>query len=86
MLLVNQCCSFIPTDDKVLVRKCSQLLYNLVHRQNVTVEGRTLTISVHWCVNGLRTRDDTATLDILQALEALLRNNVDHSIAVNAAV
>ncbi|KAJ8927250.1 hypothetical protein NQ314_020301 [Rhamnusium bicolor] len=78
VLLVNQCCNFIPTDDKVLVQKCSQLLWNLVSRQNIVVEGRTLTVSVQWCLNGLKIKDKTVILDILQALDALLRSNVNN--------
>lgn len=81
--MVNQCCSFIPTDDKVLVKKCSQLLSNLVNRQKVVVEGRTLTISVQWCLKGLKIKDDAVILDILQALEALLRSNVDNIATVS---
>ncbi|CAG9812627.1 unnamed protein product [Phaedon cochleariae] len=76
ILLVNQCCSFIPTDDEVLLQKCSQLLCNLVNRQNIPIEGRTLTVAINWCMNGLRTKNQSVLLDVLKALEALLRINV----------
>ncbi|KAJ8953878.1 hypothetical protein NQ318_019118 [Aromia moschata] len=78
VLLVNQCCSIIPTDDKLLVQKCSQLLWNLVNRQNIVVEGRTLTISVQWCLNGLKINDKAVVLDILLALDSLLRSNTNN--------
>ncbi|KAG5900627.1 hypothetical protein JTB14_005905 [Gonioctena quinquepunctata] len=82
VLLINQCCSFIPTDDEILVQKYSQLLWNLISRQNVPVEGRTLTVAVHWCLGGLKSKNKNVILDILQALEALLRNNGDGIISL----
>ncbi|CAG9838730.1 unnamed protein product [Diabrotica balteata] len=78
VLLVNQCCSFVSTDDEVLVPKCSQLLWNLVNRQNVPIEGRTLTVAINWCLNSFKIRNKNVILDILQALDALLRTNVDY--------
>lgn len=73
VLLVNQCCSFIPPDDSVLVPKCAQLVINLVTTQNIFIEGRTLLISVQWCCRGIQINCGQV---VLKALEALLRNNV----------
>ncbi|CAH0563740.1 unnamed protein product [Brassicogethes aeneus] len=75
VLLINQCCSFIPTDDGVLIQKCSQLLSNLVNKQQVVVEGRTLTISVQWCLQCLRYKDSAVLVNVLQSLDALIRNS-----------
>ncbi|CAH2014448.1 unnamed protein product [Acanthoscelides obtectus] len=77
VLLVNQCCSFIPTDDSILVQKYSQLLWNLIRQQNLSVEGKTLTLTVQWCLNGLQIKDKNIILVVLQALDALLRSNVN---------
>ncbi|KAJ8916078.1 hypothetical protein NQ315_004444, partial [Exocentrus adspersus] len=78
VLLINQCCSFIPCDDDILVRKFSKLLYSLVKGQNIAVEGRTLTVLVQWLLNGLKIKDSDVVLVVLQALEAVLRSNTDN--------
>nr|CAH7726599.1 unnamed protein product [Callosobruchus chinensis] len=77
VLLVNQCCSFIPTDDAILVQKYSQLLWNLVRQQNLLVEGKTLTLAIQWCLSGLYTKDKNVIIDVLQALDAILRSNIN---------
>lgn len=46
---------------------------NLINNQHINVEGRTLTIAIQWCVKGLQVSDSEVHVDILQALEALLR-------------
>ncbi|VEN58079.1 unnamed protein product [Callosobruchus maculatus] len=80
ILLVNQCCSFIPTDDGILVQKYSQLLWNLVRHQNLLIEGKTLTLAIQWCLSGLQTRDKNVILDVLQALDTILRSNINKQI------
>lgn len=50
------------------------------------VEGRTLTISVQWCLKTFKIKDDDVVLDILQALEALLRSNVDNIATVSITI
>ncbi|VEN58082.1 unnamed protein product [Callosobruchus maculatus] len=85
ILLVNQCCSFIPTDDGILVQKYSQLLWNLVRHQNLLIEGKTLTLAIQWCLSGLQTRDKNVILDVLQALDTILRSNINKQIIVSNA-
>nr|CAI5828887.1 unnamed protein product [Callosobruchus analis] len=72
--------SFIPTDDGILVQKYSQLLWNLVRQQNLLVEGKTLILAIQWCLSGLQTRDKNVIIDVLQALDAILRSNIDKQV------
>lgn len=51
---------------------------NLINNQHINVEGRTLTIAIQWCLKGLEVSDSEVHVDILQALEALLRNNTNN--------
>nr|XP_023019529.1 HEAT repeat-containing protein 6 [Leptinotarsa decemlineata] len=78
VLLINQCCSLIPTDDKIPVEKCSKLLWNL-SQQNINVEGRTLMVAIQWCLSCLRNENKDIFFNILQAMEALLRNNAPNT-------
>ncbi|RZC35907.1 HEAT repeat-containing protein 6 [Asbolus verrucosus] len=78
VLLVNQCCSLIPPEDLELVLKCCQLITNLITRQSVLIEGRTLTVAVQWCLQALKEQNSDA--DILIALDALLRTNTKHDL------
>lgn len=55
--------------------KCCQLITNLVRKQSVTVEGRTLTIAVQWCLTALN--GGRSDIDVLVALDALLRKNLN---------
>jgi hypothetical protein len=65
----------VPSNDTFLVAKGCQLISNLVTRQHVKVEGKTLSIAIGWCTQSLKYCGDIAILDILEALEALLRGN-----------
>ncbi|XP_044253365.1 HEAT repeat-containing protein 6 [Tribolium madens] len=78
VLLVNQCCSLIPPEDEELVLKCCQLITNLITRQKVVIDGRTLTVAVVWCLQALKDQDWIA--DLLVALDALLRANTGHEL------
>ncbi|XP_021942024.1 HEAT repeat-containing protein 6 isoform X3 [Zootermopsis nevadensis] len=73
--IVNQCSSVVPPNDTFLVAKACQLISNLIMRQDVKVEGRPLSAAVRWCVQCLKCCGDAAILDILLALETLLRGN-----------
>ncbi|KAJ9596933.1 hypothetical protein L9F63_012058 [Diploptera punctata] len=75
VLVINQCCSIVPPNDTFLVAKGCQLISNLISKQHVKVEGKTLSLAVGWCVQSLKHCADVAILDILYALEALLRGN-----------
>ena len=75
ILIINQCCSIVSPNDTFLVAKGCQLISNLINKQHVKVEGKTLTLAVSWCTQSLKHCGDIAVLDILQALEALLRGN-----------
>lgn len=57
----------------MLIRKCSRILKNLINNQHINVEGRTLTIAVKWCLKALQVNSSEIFVDILQALDALLR-------------
>ncbi|CAG9863491.1 unnamed protein product [Phyllotreta striolata] len=87
ILLVNQCCSFISTDDNLLVQKCSQFLWNLVKRQSVPVEGKSLVVAINWCLDStLKSKDKIVVLEVLQALDALLRINIDQILSLTDKV
>nr|CAD7394973.1 unnamed protein product [Timema cristinae] len=75
VLAINQCCTVVAPNDTFLVAKCCQLVSNLILKQSVKVEGQTLYLAVQWSCQALRNCADIAVLDILLALEALLRGN-----------
>nr|CAD7428030.1 unnamed protein product [Timema monikensis] len=75
VLAINQCCTVVAPNDTFLVAKCCQLISNLILKQSVKVESRTLYLAVQWSCQALRNCADIAVLDILLALEALLRGN-----------
>lgn len=75
VLLVNQCVSLIPPDDSPLVKKCCRLITNLVSHQKLTVEGRTLAVTVDWCVQALRKQTN---IEVLLALHALLGSDAQN--------
>lgn len=65
----------MPSNDTFLVAKSCQLILNLVSRQHVKLEGKSLPLAIIWCTQSLKYCGDIATLDILAALECLLRGN-----------
>lgn len=73
MLLVNQCCTLVPSDDSLLVAKCCHLITNLVNCQQLIIEGRTLTIIVEWCLQALKHSNNVVAIDVLLPLAALIR-------------
>lgn len=76
MLLINQCCSLITLDNPVLIRKCSKIIKHLINSQHINVEGRTLTIAIQWCLKAFKANTGDVLIDILQALDALLRKKI----------
>lgn len=79
VLLVHQCCTLIPSDDFRLVSKCCRLITNLINRQHVQIEGQTLMIAVQWCLQSAKQVQDSATVEVLVALDALLRSSSQNS-------
>lgn len=75
LLIINRCTSIVPSTDTFLVAKGCQLISNLITKQHVKVEGKTLSIAIRWCSQSLKYCGDVAILDILLALQALLRRN-----------
>lgn len=75
VLLVNQCCTLIPPDDSLLVAKCCHLISNLVNCQHLVIEGRTLTLTVEWCLQSLKQSNGVVATDVLVTLDALIRSN-----------
>lgn len=84
MLLVNQCCTLILTDNEDLVIKCCKLISNLINRQHVEIEGKTFSVALQWCLQALRTVDNV--FDVMVTIESLLRTNSQHSRTVSGAV
>ncbi|KAF7272429.1 hypothetical protein GWI33_014777 [Rhynchophorus ferrugineus] len=82
VLLVNQCCTIIPFDDVLLVPKCCQLLNSLVKNQNIRITGRTLIVSIQWCLEALKNNPKQTAPDILRVLDSLLRNNVQNVLII----
>ncbi|XP_069701845.1 HEAT repeat-containing protein 6 isoform X3 [Periplaneta americana] len=82
-VIIKQCCYIVPPTDTFLVAKGCQLISNLIAKQHVKVEGKTLSDAISWCIQSLKCCREIAVLDILQALESLLRgnaNNIDEQI------
>ncbi|XP_047003089.1 HEAT repeat-containing protein 6 [Schistocerca americana] len=75
VLIVNQCCCIVPSNDTFLVAKGCQLFSNLILKQKVKVEGKTLLLAINWCLEAVKYCSDIAILDILGALEVLLYGN-----------
>ncbi|XP_054264008.1 HEAT repeat-containing protein 6-like [Macrosteles quadrilineatus] len=71
--ILNQCCSLILPSETFLVAKCCQLMLTVVGRQAIQPEKSLLSIAVPWCLQALQESADIALLDILQALEAIIR-------------
>lgn len=65
----------MPSNDTFLVAKGCQLISNLVSRQHVPLEGKSLSTAIAWCTQSLKHCGDIAILDILAAIESLLRGN-----------
>lgn len=65
-------------DNPVLIQKCSRIVKNLINNQHINVEGRTLTIALQWCLNGLKINNPEVTVDILQAIDALIRKKTNN--------
>lgn len=79
-LLINQCCNFFSTDDDVFVPKISQLMWNIVYLQYIALEGTTFTLAINWCLDSLNSRNKNVILIVLQALNAVMRANVDQAL------
>lgn len=75
VLIINQCCSLVPPNDTFLVAKGCHLINNLVEKQDVRVEGRTLTVAIQWCIQALKQCPSVASPDVLSALGVLIRGN-----------
>ncbi|KAK3910632.1 HEAT repeat-containing protein 6 [Frankliniella fusca] len=75
VLIINQCCSLVPSNDTFLVAKGCHLINNLVEKQEVRVEGRTLTVAIQWCIQALKQCPSVASQDVLAALGVLIRGN-----------
>ncbi|XP_026275692.1 HEAT repeat-containing protein 6 [Frankliniella occidentalis] len=88
VLIINQCCSLVPSNDTFLVAKGCHLINNLVEKQEVRVEGRTLTVAIQWCIQALKQCPSVASQDVLAALGVLIRGNgskvQEHSQAILA--
>lgn len=76
--MINQSYSVVSPSDTFLVAKACQLISNLITRQHVKVEGEPLSAAITWCTQCLKYSGDAAILDILLALEALLRGNASN--------
>ncbi|XP_034231344.1 HEAT repeat-containing protein 6 isoform X2 [Thrips palmi] len=90
VLIINQCCSLVPPNDTFLVAKGCHLINNLVEKQDVRVEGRTLTVAIQWCIQALKQCPSVASQDVLAALGVLIRGNgpkvQEHSQAILAVL
>lgn len=84
VLLINQCCTLIQPDDDILVSKCCRLITNLVTHQHLQLEGRTLKITIDWCMKALKQVDKPIMLEILITIEALLRIDPRNTKGVSA--
>ncbi|KRT79059.1 HEAT domain-containing protein [Oryctes borbonicus] len=79
VLLINQCCTLISPDDSTLVSKCCQLITNLVTHQHLQLEGKILKGTIEWCIQALKQGDTTAKIDVLVAIDSLLRINASNT-------
>ncbi|XP_050301710.1 HEAT repeat-containing protein 6 [Anthonomus grandis grandis] len=86
VLLINQFCSSVHSDEEILVGKFAQLTAILIKTQNVVVEGRTLILAVQWCLQALKCSEVKIVLDVLNALEALLRNNCHNLLTLSDTI
>ncbi|KAJ8873284.1 hypothetical protein PR048_026918 [Dryococelus australis] len=74
--VVRQCCALVAPADSLLVAKGCQLLSNLMSRQQLQLPPEPLRVAVAWCARALSLAADIALLDLLRALELLLRRRV----------
>lgn len=90
VLIIHQCCSLVPHNDTFLVAKGCHLINNLVEKQDVRVEGRTLTVAIQWCIQALKQCSSVASQDVLAALSVLIRGNgpkvQEHSQAIISVI
>lgn len=61
-------------DDTFLVAKCCQLLLTVMRKKAVQIDKTLLYVAVSWCLQALERSADIALLDILQALEGVIRS------------
>lgn len=73
---MNQCVTLISPDDSVLVAKCCRLITNLIDGQKLIIEGRTLTLTVDWCLQALK--QTHIDVDVLLALHAILASEANN--------
>lgn len=79
---MNQCVTLVPPDDTALVPKCCRLLANLVAGQKLLIEGRTLTVTIDWCLQALKQAsiDASAVLPALHALLSTAASNISEAV------
>ncbi|XP_017785560.1 PREDICTED: HEAT repeat-containing protein 6 [Nicrophorus vespilloides] len=75
VLLIYQFCRLVEPEDSALAAKCSLLIRNLVMKQNVAVEGRTLTMIIAWLLDSLKEAGKEERINLLTTLDCLLRHN-----------
>ncbi|KAL0272221.1 UNVERIFIED_CONTAM: hypothetical protein PYX00_005281 [Menopon gallinae] len=68
VLVINQCCYLITPEDENLVLMACDLFSNLLTKQQVSIESRTLSLAVSWCLQCLRYKTNLAVLKCLQVL------------------
>lgn len=72
----------MPPDDSLLVAKCCHLITNLVNRQHISIEGKTFSLVVQWCLQSLNRSSGAVAIDLLVTLDVLVRNNTVNKVEI----
>lgn len=72
ILIINQLCTLISTQDHFLVAKHCQLIHQVISSQHIILTDATLKLTLQWCLQALAGCPSISTVDILLALNTLV--------------
>lgn len=76
ILIINQLCTLISTQDHFLVAKHCQLIHQIISTQHIALTDATLKLTLQWCIQALSDCPSISTVDILLALNTLITCHV----------
>lgn len=76
ILIINQLCTLISTQDHFLVAKHCQLIQQTLSTQHIVLTDATLKITLQWCLQALSGSASISMVDILLALNTLISCHV----------
>uniref|UniRef100_A0A8D8LYR9 HEAT repeat-containing protein 6 n=2 Tax=Cacopsylla melanoneura TaxID=428564 RepID=A0A8D8LYR9_9HEMI len=76
ILIINQLCTLITTQDNFLVAKHCQLIHQIISTQHIVLTDATLKLTLQWCLQALSSCPSISTGDVLLALNTLIASHM----------